>query len=279
MKKNKEHDQYLFQSKMEIHQCSSGVLSCYVLGNKVSLREKNLDSDFSSFILQYLDKPFSIKDMELFFKEKNRKYNFKNIFSELEKTGLIKKAKAEQTPSLVLVNCIDVAHDQLLGILKEFGLKCSLKLINSSMVKGGERGLSGIKNDQVIFVLSDFKNKHKVSELNLHFFKNGVFWCPIIIDRFGGYIGPLIHSVPAGPCFSCYEGKLYSSVKETLEDDHFPKLFSIFLRVALLEALKIATKVSPSQVIYSNLLEIDCFNHRSRKHYIFTNSNCTVCGF
>ena len=127
--------------------------------------------------------------------------------------------------------------------------------------------------------MSDFKNKHKISELNLYFFKKRIFWCPIIIDRFGGYIGPLIHSVPSGPCFNCYEEKMYRSHEEGMAKiDNFPLLLDIFLRIAFLEALKVSANISPSQVIYSSLLEVDCFNYRSRKHYIYTNSNCTVCG-
>ena len=274
----KNHTEYLFHPKLEISHCSEGILVCYILGNKISLFENSIDSDFSPFILQHPNKPFSVKDMKSFFLKKQKKYNYGNIICELEKKGLINKADKNQTSLLFLVNFTDITSQKFSTILKEFNLKCDLKLINSVTAKNNYKELNEISNDQVIFVMSDFKNKHKISELNLYFFKKGIFWCPIIIDRFGGYIGPLIHSVPSGPCFNCYEGKMYSSHGETSKTDSFPLLLDIFLRIALLEALKVSANVSPSQVIYSNLLEVDCFNHRSRKHYIFTNSNCTVCG-
>ena len=276
--KVKRHTEYLFHPKLEISQCSGGILVCYILGNKISLFENSIDSDFSPFILQHPNKPFSVKDMKSFFLKKQKKYNYGNIICELEKKGLTREVGEKKTPLLVLVNFTDIADEKLSTILKEFNLKCDLKLINSVTAKNNYKELNEISDDQVIFVMSDFKNKHKISELNLYFFKKGIFWCPVIIDRFGGYIGPLMQSVPSGPCFSCYEGKMYQSPKEIDRTEDLPLLLNIFLRIALLEALKVSANVSPSQVIYSNLLEVDCFNHRSQKHYIYTNSNCTVCG-
>ena len=48
----------------------------------------------------------------------------------MEKNGLIREANKEQSPLLILVNFTDVTNDRLSAILKEFGLKCDLKLIN-----------------------------------------------------------------------------------------------------------------------------------------------------
>ena len=138
-----------------------------------------------------------------------------------------------------------------------------------------------LKDDSVVFVMSDLKNKHKISILNLYFFKKGISWCPVVVDVFGGYIGPLMHSDPSGPCFSCYEERMYrsgSSEDKDNDSNSLPVLLEIFLRIAFFEAFKVGTSVSPSQLIYSNLLEIDCFNHRSRKHYIYPDSDCPVCG-
>ena len=281
--KIKKHTEYLFHPKLEVSQCSAGILVCYLLGNKISLFENSMDSDFPSFVLKYLEKPFSVKDIENFFLKQEKKYNYGNIIREMEIKGLIREKADEKQPSpsslLVLVNLTDVANNTLSNILKEFDLECDLKLINRATAKDNYKELNEISDKQIIFILSDFKNKYKVSELNLYFFKKGIYWCPIIIDRFGGYIGPLIQSVPSGPCFSCYEEKMYQSPEKTAETGGLPVLSKIFLRIALLEALKVSTNISPSQVIYSNILEVDCFNHRSRKHYIYTNSSCTVCGF
>lgn len=274
----KKYKKYLFQPNLEISQCSSGFLVCYILGSKISLFERSLDSDFSSFILKYFDKPFSVKDMTLFFYKKEKKYNYGNIIKEMEEKGLIRSAYKKKTALLVLVNFTDISDSRFSSILKEFDIECDLKLINNAKAENNYKELDGIEDNQIIFVLSDFKNKYKVSELNLYFFKKGIYWCPIIIDRFGGYVGPLIHSVPLGPCFNCYEGKMYHSPESADKIEDVPLLSDIFLRMALLEALKVSANLFPSQIIYSNLMELDCFNHRYQKHYIYTNSSCGVCG-
>ena len=272
----KKYKKYLFQPNLEISQCSSGILACQILGSKISVFERSLDSDFATFILKYLDKPFSVKDMDAFFSKK--KYNYGNIILEMEKVGLIRAADKKKPAVLVLVNFTDIADNRLSNILKEFDIDCDLNLINSAKAEDNYKELDGIRDEQVIFVLSDFKNKYKVSELNLYFFKKGIYWCPIIMDRFGGYIGPLIHSVPSGPCFNCYEEKMYHSPESADKTEDIPSLSDIFLRIALLEALKVSANIFPSQIIYSNLLELDCFNHRYQKHYIYTNSSCDLCG-
>ena len=276
----KKHSQYLFHPKLEISQCAEGVLICHILGNRISLFEESMDSRFSSFILQYKDKPFSVQDMEKFFFEK--KQNNGNILRKLEKKGLINATGENEPKSLWLVNFTDFSNEKFLNISKEIGLKSHLKLINgldgNKETNSLHNNLSDIKENQIIFVISDLKHKYKVSELNLYFSKKGVHWCPIIIDKFGGYIGPLIHSAPSGPCFNCYQEKMYPSQNEEKNKmDGIPVLSALFLRVAFLEMLKVSTNISPSQVIYSNLMEIDCFNHRSRTHYIYTNSHCPVC--
>ena len=278
----KNHTKYLFHNKMRLLRCSEGVLSCYIMGNKISLFERSIDSDFSSFILHYLRKPFSVKDMENFFSKELDKYNFGMILQELKKHHLIHDIDTNQTPYL-LINFTDIPNKTILNISKEFNQEHNLKFLNDlkneNKVSGDySKNLSDIKEDQVIFVLSDFQHKYKVFELNLYFLKKGMYWCPIMIDQFGGYIGPLIHSIPSGPCFNCYEEKLYPLEKNIEEDSNVPDLSNIFLRVALWETLKISTNAFPSPVMFSHLLEIDCFNHRSRKHYIYTNSSCTVCG-
>ena len=270
--------EYLFHPGMEVFRCSAGVLSCYIMGNKISLFERSIDSDFLSFIGQYRKKPFSGKNMESFFSERNKNFNFGNIIYKMKKARLIRKAAGESISHLVLINFTDFSNENFLSALKEFSIECRLMLINAKDKNPCEE-LNDINTEsQVIFVISDFKNKAGVSELNLYFFKKGIYWCPVMIDRFGGYIGPLLHSVPAGPCFNCYEEKLYLPDQETAESDKLPELSNLFLRTALLEMLKISANIAPSQAELSHLLEIDSFNHRSKKHYIYTNSNCEVCG-
>lgn len=278
----KKHSKYLFHPKLEISQCAEGVLICYILGNKISLFEDSMDSGFSSFILQYKDKPFSVQDMEKFFFEKTKKQNFGNILRKLEKKGLINAIENSEQKSLWLINFTDFSNEKLLNISKEVRLEPHLKLINgldeNKKTNSLHDNLSRLKENQIIFVMSDLKHKYKVSELNLYFSKKGIHWCPIIIDKFGGYIGPLIYSTSSGPCFNCYQEKMYPSQNEEKNKiDSIPVLSDIFLRAAFLEMLKVSTNVSPSQVIYSNLMEIDCFNYRSRTHYIYTNSHCSVC--
>ena len=272
-----QQTKYLFHPQLEIFRCGGGVLMCHILGNKISVFEKSIDDKFSAFILYGLKskKAFSVQDMENYFSKAGQKYNFGPIIQKLEKAGLIKAQDNNKDKSLVFINLTDIQNERILNISEEVGLKSFVELINGldgdlykSLEKIGEK---------MVFVLSDFQAKYKVSELNLYFFKKGVFWCPVFIDSFGGYIGPLIESVPSGPCFSCYEEKIYNNP----EGDKFKNisaLQNIFLRVMLLEALKVGTNISPSQIIYSHLIEIDCWNHRSRKHYIYPDSDCPVCG-
>ena len=275
----KEHTKYVFHPQLEISRCGGGVLICYLLGNRISLFEESIDSDFSSFILKNkkLNKSFCIRDMIDFFPKNHKKYNFGKILYKLEKNGLINNIDDKKKNPLLFVNLTDVSGEEIFNISKEVSLGSRLVLINRDD-DNLYKSLKKIKDSQVIFVMSDFHHKHKVSELNLYFFKKGIFWCPVILDTFGGYIGPLIHSVPSGPCFNCYEEKMYKPDMDAGQKFDLPVLLSIFLRVTFLEALKVGTNISPSQVIYSNLLEVDCFNHRSRQHYIYTNSNCSVCG-
>lgn len=279
-----KYTEYTFHPQLEIFQCAGGVLICYILGNRISFFENSMDSDFSSFISKRMkfNKPFSVKDMKEFFFEKGKKYNFGKIMYKLEKNGLINKLKGKTKKSLLFINLTEIPDESIINVSREVGLESYLTLVDGLSREASNdslhKKLEEVKDNQIIFVLSDFQYKHKVSELNLYFFKKGIFWCPIVLDTFGGYIGPLIHSVPSGPCFSCYEEKMYQSKTEEDQKFNLPIFLNIFLRVAFLEALKVGTNISPSQVIYSNLLEIDCFNHRSRKHYIYTNSNCTVCG-
>ena len=250
------------------------------MGNKISLFERGLNQAFSSFILRHIKEPFGAKDMERFFSGKAGQTPSGEMIRKLEKNHLIRNIDDDPKTSLILLHFTGFSNEKILSISKEFNQECHLILIDG-LKEGIDyfKQLNDLKGDPVIFVMSDFKYKHKVSELNLYFFKKGIYWCPLMKDRFGGYIGPLIHSIPSGPCFNCYEEKLYPSGKAMdAADDELPDLSNIFLRVALLEALKVSTNVSPSPVIYSYLLEIDCFNHRSRKHYIWTNSNCRVCG-
>ena len=279
MKKNAK---YFFHPKLELYRCSEGVLSCHIMGNKISLFESGIDSDFSSFILHYINKPFSVLDMEKFFFDRNKKYNFGNIMRALNKNHLINEADKQKSFSVTLVNFTEISNEDFSAVFREFNQECKLALINGFRAKNQQRGfyeeLDDIKKDQVIFAISDLKGKFNLSEVNRRFFKKGRYWCPVVMDRYGGYIGPLLHSVPSGPCFSCYEGAVYSSADVTESGDGLPSLWKMFLRTVFLEALKVSTNLSPSQVIYSNLLEIDCFNHRSRAHYIYTNSNCSMCG-
>jgi len=283
-----QHTTYLFHPQLEIFRCGGGVLMCYILGNKISLFEESLDDNFSSFILKSIkiNKPFSVADMINYFSKTGKKYNFGKILSKLEKNGLVNEAhdKVKTIQKKILfVNLADISDQHILEIYKEFLPESSLKLINGLQLEKNDKSLykklEKIQDNEIVFVMSDFQHKHKVSELNLHFFKKGVFWCPIIIDAFGGYIGPLIHSDPSGPCFSCYDKRIYTPTSALEDKITKPSaLLNIFLRVSLLELLKIETNISPSQLIYSNLLEIDCWNHRSRKHYIYSDSDCPVCG-
>ena len=262
----------------------------YVMGNRISLFEESIDEGFSFFVAKKLKSQtaFSITDMMSFFSDTGKKYNFGKILQKFEKKGLLNPADnssdAQEEKSLFFINLTDIPDKDMLDISEEAGLSPPLTWING-LKQEKDKGIfykrleeQGFKDNQVLFVISDFHYKYKVSELNLYFFKKGIFWCPVIIDDFGGYIGPLIHSVPSGPCFSCYDQRIYipSQMPDTIKKP--PVLLNIFLRAVFLEALKIKTNVSPSQVIYSNLLEIDCWNYRSRKHYIYPHSDCQVCG-
>ena len=274
----KDHTSYLFHPQLEVFRCGGGVLICYILGNRISLFEESIDSDFSSFILKNikLNRSFCIKDMEDFFAKKRKKYNFGKILHKMERNGLINEMSDKKEKTLLFVNLTDISNEEIANISKEVKLDPHLVLINGE--DNLYKKLEKVEDRQVIFVMSDFHHKPKVSELNLYFSKKGIFWCPVILDAFGGYIGPLIHSTPSGPCFSCYEERMYKPGAKVDHKFELPVLLSIFLRVVFLEALKVGTDICPSSVIYSNLLEIDCFNHRSRKHYIYANSNCSVCG-
>ena len=285
------HTKYLFHPQLEIFRCGGGVFMSYVMGNKISLFEESIDEDFSSFIAKHLksQSAFSVTDMINFFSPAGKKYNFGKILQKFEQKGLLNEVdgsngKQKQERSILFINLTDIPDKDMLNISEEVGLPAPLAWINGLKQTKDKESLykrieeQEIKDNQVIFVISDFHYKYKVSELNVYFFKKGIFWCPVIIDDFGGYIGPLIHSVPSGPCFECYNRRMYipnqapDAVKKT------PVLLNMFLRVVFLEALKVKTNISPSQIMYSNLLEIDCWNYRSRKHYIYPDSNCEVCG-
>ena len=279
-----EDIKYIFHPKLEILRCGGGVLMCYIMGNKISVFEESIDNNFSNFILETLksNQAFSITTMIDFFSETDKKYNLKKILQILKKNGLVQdadKLNETQKKFILFINLTDIPDKKILTVSEEVGLRPPLQLINGFQMSELYKKIdeNAIKSNQVVFVISDFQYKYKVSELNLHFFKKGVFWCPIIIDDFGGYIGPLIHSVPSGPCFSCYEQRIYTPANYQVQLKK-SALLNIFLRVVFLEVLKIETNISPSQVIYSNLLEIDCWNCRSRKHYIYPNSDCLVCG-
>ena len=286
--KMNEHTRYFFHRQLEVFRCGGGVLMCYILGNRISFFEESIDENFSSFILKNIksNKSFSVTDMIGYFSKTGKKYNFGKILQGLKTNGLVNEQddKPKQEKDILFINLTDISDQEILSVFQEVNLKRSLKLIKGLQLESDGKSLykkleeESIKDNQTVFVMSDFQHKHKVSELNLYFFKKGVFWCPLIIDAFGGYIGPLLHSVPSGPCFSCYEKRIYIPNSSADEIAKPPVLLNIFLRVIFLEALKIVTKVSPSQVIYSNLLEIDCWNHRSRKHYIYADSDCPVCG-
>ncbi len=271
---------YLLHPQLELLQCAEGVLTVYIFGNRISFFEESIDSNFSSFILRYKNnKPFCVEDMKKFFS--NKGYNFGKIIRKMEKNGLIVEADNKKTQSLVLVNLTDFSDEKILKLSEEVNME--LILVNDLNSENNNKQLyeklDQIRNNQMIFVMSDFEHKYKVSELNLYFFNKGIYWCPIIIDEFGGYIGPLIQSVPSGPCFNCYDRKVYKNNESINTNECLHRFMqNIFLQIAFIEMYKVSTKYIPSQIIYSNLLEIDCFNHRSRKHYIYTDSHCTVCG-
>ena len=261
------------------------------MGNKISVFEESIDEDFSNFISKNMkdNQVFSITNMIDFFSKTKKKYNLGKILQQLKHKGLVNELndsidRLKQKQSILIVNLTDILDQELLKISKELEFKKPLTLINGLKQKSDNKNWYeqlekvSIQDNQTVFVISDFHHKYKVSELNLYFFKKGIFWCPIIIDDYGGYIGPLIHSVPSGPCWSCYEEKMYFVNQSSNKINKPPVLLNIFLRVALFEAFKVETNISPSQVIYSNLLEIDCWNCRSRKHYIYTDSDCPVCG-
>ena len=264
---------YFFHPDLELIHCAEGVLSCYILGTKISLFEESLDERFSSFISQYKNKTFSSQDMESFSKKSEKKYNVGKVLQELEKKALIHEKKQPITP-VSLINYTDYSNKELSKLSKSADLESHLTLINNL------KELDETKDNSLIFVISDLKQKHKVSELNLRFLEKCLYWCPIIMDTFGGYIGPLIHSTPAGPCFNCYQEKIYPAPPRANENDkQLPILSKLFLQKAFLEIFKAShSHLFPSQIVYSNLIEIDCLNHRSRIHYIYTNSHCSACG-
>ena len=273
------HIKYLFHPKLEIIRCNKGVLSGCILGDRISFSEKTLDGDFALFILENLklNRAFSADDLKKFFLKRKKIYNFGKILQGLEKRGFIYKADQKETDSIVLVNLTEIPNEILLHLSEEVPLKSRLKLIHGmEQDKALYQSLGTIRENQIVFILSDFIRKYKLSEINLYLYKRNIYWCPILMDGFGGYIGPLMLSGSVGPCFNCYEKKIYKTDENTNKE--VKAITNIFLRTVFIEILKIDTHLSPSPIIYSNLLELDCLNHRSRKHYIYANSHCVVCG-
>ena len=278
-----KYKKYSFHPQLEIYRCGGGAFIGSIHGNRISCFEESLDDQFASFILQSVreNKVFSVQDMMEFF-PKSAKYNFGEILKALEEKGLARALEDQKEKSLIFVNLTDIPDQDLINLSAEAGLESRLIWIEGLKLKNGESLSKKLdqeeKDNQVVFVLSDLHYKPKVSELNLYFFKKNRFWCPIIIDDFGGYIGPLIHSTSSGPCFECYQEKIFMASSQTPKLFSAPILLNIFLRAVFLEILKLGTDISPSPIKDSHLLEIDGLNHRSRKHYIYARSDCPLCG-
>lgn len=294
-----KHVKYFFHPYLDIQTCNGGVLAVSIFGNKISIFDDSLDEDFSHFILKYKNhQDFRSLDIAEFFP--NKKYNTGNIIQQLEERGLIiesydSKSKPKQD-CILLINLSKTSDKEIIEISKELNFKSELIVINNLDYKSEEQKSIYKKIDEIksklIFVLGNPEHIHKMKDINLHLFDKGLYWCPVVIDEFGGYIGPLLHSTPTGPCFHCYEKTHYPSEEITqknkvkaLWEKVYPKqqfnfsiLHKIFLRALFVEIFKMDTNLIPSQTIFSNLIELDCLNYRSRKHYIYPDRNCSVCG-
>lgn len=145
--------------------------------------------------------------------------------------------------------------------------------------------------NSINLVIGSWENVNYLKKLNLFFWKNEIPWLLVLLDAFGGQIGPHFSSKDS-PCFECLNERRLSFLEEVEFNFHKQAsslrfnpeqnpVGSMLLNASILDAVKVELV---KMTINLEALEIkkgayifDTFNHSTEYHEVYPVDSCPVC--